>query len=308
MKFLPNLSLLAFLASGCIASAVRAEDATSVDPGNGMTAAPPRVSADPPGVLPAESNWRLGIALGYGRRTNPLIQSKDIPVVVDIDLAWFGKRWFFDNGDVGFALIDRPAFTTNLVARVNSDRAFFSKTNTRGVTFSYLGGGNLGLATNPLTGEPLVDPVPVKPPRRDYAVELGVETLLGGEWGEATFSAFRDVSGTHNGFEISADYSLRLTRGRFSAAPSVGISYKSSKLSDYYWGVHANEASFVLPQYHVDGGVGWEAGIKTSYYLTKKVRAAVSLNFERLQHHIALSPLVEQRYVIGYFGGISWQF
>ena len=70
------------------------------------------------------------------QRTNPLIQSEDIPVIVDLDIAWFGERWFFDNFDLGFALIDNARFTTNIVARVNSDRAFFGKTNTRYVNFA----------------------------------------------------------------------------------------------------------------------------------------------------------------------------
>src|SRR5689334_21271305 len=85
-------------------------------------AAPPAAAPEP-----SERHWRLGLALGYGERTNPLIQSEKIPVLVDVDIAWFGKRWFFDNGDVGFAVLDRPAFTLNAVARVNTDRAFFSK-------------------------------------------------------------------------------------------------------------------------------------------------------------------------------------
>ena len=89
-----------------------------------------------PGPRSPSSHWRLGVALGYGQRTNPLIQSDDIPVVVDLDIAWFGERWFFDNGDLGFSLVDNPAFTTNIVARVNSDRAFFSKTNTKYINFA----------------------------------------------------------------------------------------------------------------------------------------------------------------------------
>ena len=89
----------------------------------------------------AEKSWRLGVAFGYGQRTNPLIQSDDIPVLVDLDIAWFGKRWFFDNGDVGFTLFDRSSSTTSLVARVNDDRVFFGKTNTRYVNFAYAGNG-----------------------------------------------------------------------------------------------------------------------------------------------------------------------
>ena len=57
-------------------------------------------------------------------------------MLVDLDIAWFGERWFFDNFDLGFELVDNSRFTTNVVARVNSDRAFFGKTNTRYINFT----------------------------------------------------------------------------------------------------------------------------------------------------------------------------
>jgi MipA family protein len=253
--------------------------------------------------LPAESHWRLGIALGYGERTNPLIQSEKIPVLVDLDIAWFGKRFFFDNGDLGFAVLDRPAFTLNAVARVNTDRAFFGKTNTRYINFQYLTAGDTVTAPTPTP-----EPQPFKPPKRDYAVELGFETLFDGDWGAATVHGFQDVSGTHKGFEVGADYDYRYTRGRFSVAPSVGIEYKSRKLNDYYWGVHPDEASANIVEYHVDGGMGWHAGLRTNYYVTKHLRAALSVNYEQLQDSVAESPLVKDDYVLGFFGGFAWTF
>jgi outer membrane protein len=258
----------------------------------------------------AESRWRLGAALGYGERTNPLIQSDDIPVVVDLDIAYFGDRWFFDNGDLGVELLDNRLFTTNLVARVNSDRAFFSKTNTRYVTYSLFAGGFTSAIADPNTGQPLAptQALPLKPPKRAYAVEAGLETLFSGEWGQATLHAFRDVSGTHDGYEIAADYSYRITRGRLSLSPSAGLSWKSAALSDYYWGVHKDESGITLARYQARGGLGWEAGLRANYYLTKSVRLAVSANYERLQHSIAMSPLVERDYVFGYFAGLGWQF
>jgi MipA family protein len=259
-------------------------------------------------ALPEERRWRLGAALGYGERSNPLIQSDDIPVVIDLDIAWFGNRWFFDNGDLGVSLVDNRLLTTNLVARVNSDRTFFGKTNTRLVSFRMMAGGATGALADPATGEALDTPQPLKPPKRDYAVELGLETLFGGEWGQATFRAFHDASGTHDGYEISADYSYRFTRGRLSVAPMVGVAWKSSALSNYYWGVHRDEDSAALQFYEPRGGLGWETGVRASYYLSKSVRIAVSANYERLQHSVAQSPLVVRDHVFGYFAGLGWQF
>lgn len=265
--------------------------------------------AAPPAADPPERHWRLGLALGYGERTNPLIQSDKIPVLVDVDVAWFGKRWFFDNGDVGFSVLDRPAFTLNAVARVNTDRAFFSKTNTRYINFQYLKAGDTGTLVAP-PGAPGAQQQaqPFKPPKRDYAVELGFETLFDGEWGAATLRAFRDVSGTHDGFEVGADYDYRFTRGRFSIAPSVGVEYKSRKLNDYYWGVHGDEAGSTIAEYDVDAGFGWHAGLRTNYYVTKHLRAALSANYEALQDSVSDSPLVKDDYVLGFFGGFAWTF
>lgn len=266
-------------------------------------------SAPAPGpVEPPERHWRLGLAFGYGERTNPLIQSDKIPVLVDVDVAWFGKRWFFDNGDVGFSLLDRPAFTLNAVARVNTDRAFFSKTNTRFINFQYLAAGGTGDFAPTGGAPPPAEPQPFKPPKRDYAIEAGFEALFDGEWGAATLHGFRDVSGTHDGFEVGADYDWRYTRGRFSVAPSVGVEYKSRKLNDYYWGVHADEASLTIIEYHVDAGFGWHAGLRTNYYVTKHLRAALSVNYERLQNSVAESPLVKDDYVLGFFSGFAWTF
>jgi len=38
------------------------------------------------------------------------------------------------------------------------------------------------------------------------------------------------------------------------------------------------------------------------------MRVAVSANYEKLTDNIALSPLVAEPYVIGYFAGLAWQF
>ena len=262
----------------------------------------------PESAAPPERSWRLGIGLGYGMRTNPLIQSNDIPILVDVDIAWFGKRWFFDNGDVGFELANHPLFTVNAVARVDSDRAFFSKVNTKYVNFTLTSGGVKLPITDPNTGQPAAAVIALRPPKRDYAIELGLEMLMDGEWGQASFRGFHDVSSTHDGYELSGEYSYRWTRGRFSMTPSVGLAYKSYELSDYYWGIHADEASATLADYHAGGGIDWQAGLRANYYLTKSTRIALSGNYERLHGSVARSPIVEQPYVVGYFAGVAWQF
>jgi len=242
-----------------------------------------------------ESNWRLGAALGYGERSNPLIQSEDVPIVVDLDIAWFGEHWFFDNGDLGFTVANTDAVTASVVARVNSDRVFFGKTDTRFV--------NIDLA-----GAPLAEAADFKPPDRDYAVELGLELLTDGAWGAVQMSAFHDVAGTHEGFEFYANYSYGWRKQRLYIEPSFGASYKSADLNNYYWGITPEEAGLIAFPYEAEAGLNWHARLGFSYQLSRDWAISVVAEFERLNDEAAASPIVEEDSVLGWFAGVSRRF
>jgi len=254
----------------------------------------PGFAAEKPGDA-TESRWRLGAAFGYGVRSNPLVQSDDIPIIVDFDIAWFGEHWFFDNGDLGVTFADNDALTGSLVARVNSDRVFFGNTDTRFVEFD-------------LTGAPLASAVPFEPPDRDYAVELGIELLTDGNWGALQLSAFHDVSGTHGGFEIHADYSFGWRAQRLYIEPSLGASYKSGDLNNYYWGVTPEEAGVVAFPYEAGAGVNWHARFMLGYQLSRRWSLSLVAEYERLNDEAAASPIVEDQDVLGFFAGAGYRF
>ncbi|MCZ8132687.1 MAG: MipA/OmpV family protein [Steroidobacteraceae bacterium] len=243
----------------------------------------------------AESAWRLGLALGAGERTNPLIESKRLPIAVDVDVAWFGERFFFDNGDLGFTVLDRPSGTLNLVARVNSDRVFFGRTNTKFVNVS-------------VTGASLPAPVELRVPERSWAIEVGAEWLADGDWGALALAAHRDASGTHGGHSADAEYSYTFRGRRWSLEPGISAHYKSAALGDYYWGVRPGEASTALPPYTAGAGVNWEASLRASWYLSRHWRLAASAHYERLNAAVADSPLTKDRAVKSWFAGIAWRY
>jgi outer membrane protein len=256
-----------------------------------LITAAPAVLAD----ATTESRWRLGAAIGYGLRTNPLIQSDDIPIVVDLDIAWFGDHLFFDNGDLGLTFADNKLVTTSLVARVNSDRVFFGKTDTKFI--------NIDIA-----GEPLAEAFEFSVPDRDYAVELGVEALSDGDWGQLQLGAFHDISNTHDGYEIYLDYRYGWRSQRWYFEPSIGASFKSSALNDYYWGVRDDEANPALPPYDADSGINSHARLMLSYQLSRQWSVSLVTEYERLNSEAAASPLVDEQDVFGYFAGFGFRF
>lgn len=264
-----------------------------------LAAAPCLATAQPGGG--DESRWRIGAAFGYGERSNPLVQSEDLPVVVDLDIAWFGDRWFFDNGDGGITFADNPALTASLIGRVNSDRVFFGRTNTRLIAFETVTAG----PDAPLQLDP---PVDFKPPDRDYAIEIGFEVLTDGRWGALQFQAFQDVSDTHDGFELYADYSFGWRRQRFFVEPSIGASFKSARLNDYYWGLTAAEGRQVIPAYEAGSGINWRTRLVIGYQLSSQWGISLVAEREILNDEAAASPIVEESAVEAVFAGLSWRF
>jgi len=242
-----------------------------------------------------ESRWRLGMAAGYGVRSNPLVQSDDIPIYVDVDIAWFGDRWFFDNGDLGVTFADNDAMTASLVARFNSDRVFFGNTESRFVVFDS-------------AGMPLSEAIEFKVPDRDYAVELGVEMLSDGRWGALQLSAFHDASGKHEGFELYANYSYGWRKQRLYVEPSIGASYKSADLNNYYWGVTDDEAGVVVAPYEAEAGLNWHTRLMVGYQLSRNWSLSFVAEYERINDEAAASPIVQERNVLGYFAGVAYRF
>ena len=260
-----------------------------------LAAAVPSVASAADPVEPGEPRWKLGVAFGYGERSNPLVQSEDIPVLVDIDVAWFGERWFFDNGDVGRTLRNGERYTLNVIGRFNSDRVFFSKTDTEYV--SLFAGELAGLQQEQ-----------IEVPDRDYAFEIGLELLSDGDWGFVQAAVHQDVSGRHRGYELYVDYGRTIRRQRWFFEPSVGVSWKSAKLNDYYWGVRAEEANMILPEYRADAGLNAHARLATGYQLDRHWRIVVAAQYERLSGEAARSPLVAERSVVSGFAGVNYRF
>jgi len=242
-----------------------------------------------------ESRWQFGAAFGYGLRTNPLVQSDDIPIIVDIDISWFGDHFFFDNGDLGLTFVDNEYVTTSLVGRINSDRVFFGRTNTKFVSVG-------------LSGEALSTTVQLSVPDRDYAGELGFEVLADGRWGGLQLTAFHDVSATHEGFELEFDYGYGWRSQRFYLEPSFGLSFKSEELNNYYWGIGAEEASEALPEYTAGSGVNAFARLQFSYQISRNWMFTFVGEVERLNDEAAGSPIVEEQNVFGYFAGFGYRF
>jgi len=255
----------------------------------------------------ASKNWSVGLALGAGQRSNPLITGDDIDLWWTLDFAWFGERWFFDNGDLGYLLKDHSAFTVNWVARVNTERAFFSSISEGLFRTTEFGVGSPTLEQGQDSQSPEFDAA-IRIPDRDYALETGFEFLTNGLWGNVQAQFLADVSGVHNGYEAWLSYGTDWIRGRLRISPAVSVHWKSQKQNDYYYGVRASEAQNGLSSYQAGSGLNTSAKLSAVYYMTERWRFFATASIEKINDAAANSPLLKDDQIVSYFAGIHYAF
>ena len=268
-----------------------------------------------------DRNWQLGVSLGYGNRTNPLIESDDLTLVAVVDLSWYGERFFFDNGDLGFTFIDNHRFTLNAVARVNTERLFFENANSLLVSFTNASGASGGPVQDGVdvdgtdgNDDTTDDGTSQQPnqsfsiPDRDYALEAGLEWLTDGRWGFAQASLLQDISDKHQGFEANLALGRSGHWRRFTWTVSAGVSYRSGQLNDYYYGILPQEAQGDFAAYEAEGGINLHASALLRYYVSKSVSLGLVVEYETLSDAIADSPFVTEDHITTAYAGVKYTF
>ena len=289
-----------------------------------------------------DRSWQLGIALGVGERSNPLVNSDDINVNAVIDFSWYGERFFFDNGDFGFLLHEDNRLAINWVATFNNERNYYN----------YLTGDDLGLNILQTLGDDfrftsiaedaaadsslilisedgeLLDRPPGFAPSTDTglsealsdtrlatrstAINSGLEFLYLTPWGDVQAQVLTDVSGTHHGEEAWLSFThpwyFGTDKGVDEIALTVGVEWKSKDLVGYYYGVLPEESFPGRGTY--EGGSGANAYVRLSgrHVFSEHWQLVGLLEREYLSGAIKASPVVRDSHVDTYYLGLYYRF
>lgn len=304
-----GLTLLTWLLSTRVL-ADGAECVTSSVPAKGGEDLPSCEKLFPPELYEDDrSPWRIGLGAGYGERSNPLINSDDIPIYGIIQLSWFGERFFFDNGDFGAFLAAGPNWSANLIAGVGGERSFFSFLNDSSINFSPASGLD-GQLAEPGGEDPAEVVVEIEPeaPDRDYVIDGGLELLYQWRGTEIQVQLLNDISNNHNGQEVWLAWAVPRRFGRWDFNPSVGVTWMSSDAADYYYGVRQSEAQPGLPAYDVGAAFNYFARFSLSYSFDEHWKIVSVWQYETLDGEITDSPSVEDDHVQTGFVGLYYEF
>ena len=251
----------------------------------------------------AVGKWNFSVALGAGVRTNPLAGGEDIPLVVSPQFSYYGKRFFIDNLDLGFALAENDANTLALVASPGYDRVFFYHSDLQNI---FVGG---------LPQVPGVEEAPVRYTRVSRAAPNAIQFparprrityLAGPEWTfkldrvSGQLDVLHDVTGQDHGTEVRAALGIPLIESRGSLTANMGLTWKSAEIVNYYYGEPTiYQADSALDPFFK---LGYTVPIAGAW------RFSAFAQYERLGRAIADSPIVAEHYVVTAFLGAIYKF
>ena len=243
----------------------------------------------------AIGKWNLGVSLGAGVRTNPLAGGKDIPLVVIPQVSYYGKHVFLDDLDFGVFLYDKGNVTVSLIASPGYDRVYFYRSDLQNIFVTGF------VPATDAYGNPVNLQVTRNFPHRTRSVTY----LAGPEWTlkvdrlSAQLDVLHDITGHDHGTEVRAAVGAPLLEGRHGTlSGSLGLTWKSSAIVDYYYGA---------PGYY-EGDAALDPFVKLAYAipLSHKWKLSALAQTERLANSIANSPLIAHRYVETVFVGATY--
>ncbi len=256
------------------------------------------------------SAWEFGLGLGSGSRDNIIVNSEEIELNAFVHIAYFGEKFFFDNGDIGYFITNNDSWNINLIAGINSERQFFENLNNFGVDLSYAADNSDSIEV------PVTEDTPIlKPTDRDTTFDGGFELLGDGSWGSFQLQINTDISNKHNGYELWSGYSYDFEIGSFKIRPSLGLIYKSDKWTNYFYGVRENEVikrphsdSYIRAPYSASNALNSFYKLSINYPLTDRLRIVGIFENVFLDKTIWSSPIVHKDKMTTQFLGLFYEF
>ncbi|CAD0336984.1 MipA/OmpV family protein [Xanthomonas hortorum] len=235
-----------------------------------LAAAQTTPQADPSLAEQSPYRWGLGLGAiasdspfaGEGTRINP------VPLIL-----FEGERVFLRGITGGYHIIKGETFSLDAIAALRMD----------GVAADDLGSEEL--ARNGIDRALLED--------RDDSLDLGLVGTWEGAAGEFEFTAKADVTGTSEGYELTARYGYPITAGRGRLTPSVSISHLSKDMANYYYGTLDEEVARGVVDYKPDSATVPTVGVTYVRPIGKRWQFMTRLQYSVLPSKLSDSPLLE---------------
>lgn len=129
---------------------------------------------------------------------------------------------------------------------------------------------------------------------RKGAFELGLTASYDTDYGEWSATVTGDASNEHKGHEIELGWETDIpVSSSWTITPEASVSFRSSDLNNYYYGVKASEATVNRAVYTAGSGTVYEVGVSANYMIDQQQMIQVGASYTSYGSEISDSSIVE---------------
>lgn len=143
---------------------------------------------------------------------------------------------------------------------------------------------------------------------RDGTVEAGLSLAFEQGLFDMELNYLTDVGGVHEGQEMELSVGTKFMLGPVQMHAKLGAEWLSDSLSDYYYGVEADEATAGRSAYDVDSALNYNAGIEGLYRINRSSFLRAELEMTQLDSAISDSPIVDDDQEVSLVLGYMYRF
>lgn len=240
--------------------------------------------------------WYVAGAFGMGVATNPLNGGDDFPLLVIPDIAYYGQKFYFDNGQLGYTFIDKPQHALSVISELNPENRFFVFWHPTNI---FNGGGAFS--------EPIVaDKVGIEDVKKpNWALDAGINYQYFAPWGGLSLSLKQDISGVYKGHwgEVEVNFQHQFDHALLRFA--LGAQVNSDKLNHYYYGIdYSDELGFEV---NMPSSVQPYAKMQIELPLTKDKQWIINVSYRDFSD-LTVSPLFKENHTVNIFTGLKYAF
>jgi outer membrane protein len=113
-------------------------------------------------------------------------------------------------------------------------------------------------------------------------------------WGKVSFAVLHDILERNNGTEIRANYAYTIGVGTGWLIPTIGLTWESANLTNYYYGVSPAESLPNRPAYSPGSALNPTAKLGYFVPMSAKWLLGAEVGYTHLDSAISDSPIVDR--------------
>lgn len=242
------------------------------------------------------NTWHLAVGVGLGKASNPLHGGDDIPLVVLPDIAYYGERFYFDNGQVGYSLSQDSHYSLSMISELNPEKRFF--------VFWHPSNFFLPMALNSETK--IAESVTVNQvKKRRWALDAGLEYQYFSDNFTLKLNWLFDISGVYNDDRAAIEFEGQSEFGSIIISPAIGLHYQSQGLNQYYYGVE--QQSLFYDGYRSGSSLSPYFKLQLTWPLTQSSALFIKTSYDDYSS-LRRSPLFKENAAMSFFVGMKYIF